>query len=228
MQLGTIAQKSKVFALFIAHQGDLPYSAITRDHIKAYLKAQFEERGAKSANRDLRELHALFAWALNEGKAHHNPAHNIERYPEEHTPRYVPPPEDVAAVILAANREQRDLLEAYCNTACRMGELFRLRKQDVDLGGNTMWVWTRKRKGGEKHWRSISMNRIMREIVTRRMKQSNGDLVFENPRTDGPYGRNQHYKVDASSISEDISRVPNGWISSIGYQAQGYSLVPVY
>ena len=37
-----------------------------------------------------------------------------------------------------------------------------------------------------------------------------------------------YYKVDASSIADNISRVPNGWISSIGYQAKGYSLVPVY
>jgi len=37
-----------------------------------------------------------------------------------------------------------------------------------------------------------------------------------------------YYKVDASSIAENISRVPNGWISSIGYQTKGYSLVPVY
>ncbi|MCF8037669.1 MAG: DsrE family protein [Desulfobacteraceae bacterium] len=34
--------------------------------------------------------------------------------------------------------------------------------------------------------------------------------------------------VDPESISPEIERVPNGWISSIGYQAKGYALVPVY
>ncbi|MFP4035323.1 MAG: DsrE family protein [Desulfovermiculus sp.] len=37
-----------------------------------------------------------------------------------------------------------------------------------------------------------------------------------------------YYGVEADSIADDINRVKNGWISSIGYQANGYSLVPVY
>jgi len=34
--------------------------------------------------------------------------------------------------------------------------------------------------------------------------------------------------VDPASVLPEIKRVGNGWISEIGYQAQGYSLVPVY
>lgn len=37
-----------------------------------------------------------------------------------------------------------------------------------------------------------------------------------------------YYGVDADTVADNIGRVPNGWISSIGYQARGYSLVPVY
>lgn len=37
-----------------------------------------------------------------------------------------------------------------------------------------------------------------------------------------------YYEVELESIDQDIKRVPNGWISSIGYQAKGYSLVPMY
>lgn len=33
---------------------------------------------------------------------------------------------------------------------------------------------------------------------------------------------------DPASILPEIKHVPNGWISLIGYQARGYSLVPVY
>lgn len=35
-------------------------------------------------------------------------------------------------------------------------------------------------------------------------------------------------KVDAASVSLEIQRVPNGWISSLGYQAKGYSLIPAF
>jgi intracellular sulfur oxidation DsrE/DsrF family protein len=34
--------------------------------------------------------------------------------------------------------------------------------------------------------------------------------------------------VDPESISPDIKRVRNGWISSIGYQAKGYSMIPAF
>lgn len=36
------------------------------------------------------------------------------------------------------------------------------------------------------------------------------------------------FGVDPETVSPLISRVDNGWISSIGYQANGYTLVPVY
>ena len=36
------------------------------------------------------------------------------------------------------------------------------------------------------------------------------------------------FNVDPASILPGIKQVPNGWISLIGYEAQGYSLVPAY
>jgi uncharacterized protein len=36
------------------------------------------------------------------------------------------------------------------------------------------------------------------------------------------------FNVDPASVLPEVKRVGNGWISMIGYQAQGYSLVPVY
>jgi len=35
-------------------------------------------------------------------------------------------------------------------------------------------------------------------------------------------------KVDPASLLPEIKAVANGWISEIGYQAQGYSLVPAF
>jgi intracellular sulfur oxidation DsrE/DsrF family protein len=36
------------------------------------------------------------------------------------------------------------------------------------------------------------------------------------------------FGIEPASILSEIERVGNGWISEIGYQARGYSLVPVY
>lgn len=37
-----------------------------------------------------------------------------------------------------------------------------------------------------------------------------------------------YFGLDRATIQSEIKRVPNGWISEIGYQARRYSLVPVY
>ena len=37
-----------------------------------------------------------------------------------------------------------------------------------------------------------------------------------------------YFGVEPASIQSEIKQVANGWISEIGYQARGYSLVPVY
>jgi hypothetical protein len=36
------------------------------------------------------------------------------------------------------------------------------------------------------------------------------------------------FGVDPASITSEINRVSNGWISSMGYQAMGFSLVPAF
>jgi intracellular sulfur oxidation DsrE/DsrF family protein len=37
-----------------------------------------------------------------------------------------------------------------------------------------------------------------------------------------------YFGIDPASIQSEMKQVPNGWVSEIGYQARGYSLVPVY
>ena len=36
------------------------------------------------------------------------------------------------------------------------------------------------------------------------------------------------FKVDLATILPEITQVPNGWISLIGYQQKGFALVPIY
>jgi intracellular sulfur oxidation DsrE/DsrF family protein len=36
------------------------------------------------------------------------------------------------------------------------------------------------------------------------------------------------FGVNPSTFVPGLTQVPNGWISSIGYQTQGYALIPVY
>ena len=38
----------------------------------------------------------------------------------------------------------------------------------------------------------------------------------------------EYFGIEPASIQSEIKQVGNGWISEIGYQAKGYTLVPVY
>jgi intracellular sulfur oxidation DsrE/DsrF family protein len=38
----------------------------------------------------------------------------------------------------------------------------------------------------------------------------------------------QVFNVDPASVLPGIKHVPNGWVSVIGYEAKGYSLIPAY
>lgn len=35
-------------------------------------------------------------------------------------------------------------------------------------------------------------------------------------------------KVDPATIMTEVKHVPNGWVAEMGYQAQGYSFVPIF
>ena len=67
--------------------------------------------GNKVANRDLKEFKALFTWANRQTIIQHNPVINLEPYPEEETPRYIPPVEDNDRVILAATDWELDFIQ---------------------------------------------------------------------------------------------------------------------
>jgi intracellular sulfur oxidation DsrE/DsrF family protein len=36
------------------------------------------------------------------------------------------------------------------------------------------------------------------------------------------------FKVDSATVISEVDQVPNGWIAEMGYQARGYSLVPIF
>lgn len=198
----TVDQKMTVLARLLVWMQDhghihdiktYPLQGISREHVRQFVAEQYRARGPKSANRDLREIMAFYSWCVQEGKAQLNPAKNIKKYPTEEFIKYVPPAEDIKAVLMAAGREEMDLLLAYYHTAARQREIFQLKKRDVILDQNVLRLWTKKKKDGSKRYRPIRMNRILREIVERRMKESPSEYVFHNHRSArGCYHRNQH------------------------------------
>ncbi|MEJ2725162.1 MAG: DsrE family protein [Deltaproteobacteria bacterium] len=70
---------------------------------------------------------------------------------------------------------------------------------------------------------SAEEQEYLKQIADTISKMSKDGIDFEVCLTAANY-----FGVDPASILPEIKQVPNGWISEIGYQARGYSLVPVY
>jgi integrase len=173
MQLNTVRQKAFVYRSFIASLGaDVPVAIITTKQISDYLNTRAVEDGSKTANRDLRDLKALYNWGLRqeviEGR---NPCNPIEKYPEEPYRPYVPAPEDIDKVRMAATADERGFLDVIYHLLARRSEVVRLTWEDVNLEERWVRLYTRKRRGGELQADYLPMNDTLHQVLLSRWKR---------------------------------------------------------
>jgi len=134
-----------------------------------FLKAQFEKRSGNSANKDRKNLAAAWGWGIKYlvgfPKNLVNPFYVVEKFPEVRNPRYVPSEKDFWRVYNVAQGQDKVMLLTAFHLAARRGELFRLKKDDLDFENNNVRLWTRKRKGGnlESDW--LPMTPAIRESL---------------------------------------------------------------
>ena len=100
----------------------------------------------KTSNRHLRELRVIMNWGIKKGYLVHNPTNGIEKRAVEKYIPYVPPIEDIAAVILCADTQEEAILITYLHTAARLSEVLNLVWDDINFDLNSIRLWTRKAK----------------------------------------------------------------------------------
>ena len=196
MQSQTVNEKIRhirAFAEFISQH--CPPEQILVEQVSIDIARKFiahiqRTKTNKTANRYLRNLKACWNWNIRQGENLGNPFSKVEKYPEEVYVKKVPSTEDVASVILAADKFQADFLQLLLQTAARPGEIRKLKWEDVFFDRRMVRLWTRKRKGGEMTPRPALMTRTTREILERRWKNNKGSpWVFTDPATGEKYER---------------------------------------
>jgi len=200
-QKNTWRQKAFVYRNFLTFINDNPEAeSIAKQTFIEYLrfrkeqkdkadrKAEKHENGVCAANRDLKELKALYNWSIRQELLLKNPCHNIESYPEQPKVKYVPPAEDINKVLLAADREDMDLILTLYHTAGRTSEVLNLTWEDINFEQRWVRLWTRKRRGGELQEDKLAMTETLYGVLKRRWdnRDKTTPYIFRN--TDGtPY-----------------------------------------
>lgn len=195
MQRNTYRAKAKYYADFItwlAKDGltaeevaKIPADQISKIFILDYLDGVQKKHGSVAANRNLKDLKALYNWAFRADLVQGNPCKVIEPYSEEPAVKYIPPPEDIDSVLMAAEPEEMDMLTVLYHTGGRIGEIRRLTWQDLNFEKRSITLWTRKRRGGQLEKDKLSMGDTLLEMLKRRWKHRNKASPYVFCREDG-------------------------------------------
>ena len=173
MRPNTVRQKAHVYRAFISFLGgDMPSETVTTKQVGDYLTHTATLKTNITSNRHRRDLAALFAWAIHaelfEGR---NPVSRIGTLPEDRSSKYIPPAEDIAAVRMAAERDERDFIECIYNLAARRGEVLRLTWEDINFERKWIRLYTRKRRGGILQADYVPMNDSLNDTLQCRWKR---------------------------------------------------------
>ncbi|MEA1967094.1 MAG: site-specific integrase [Thermodesulfobacteriota bacterium] len=133
----------------------------------------------------MRELKTTFNWLVSRRLCPSNPCIGIEEYEEDSFVRYVPPPEDINAVLLAAEPWEYDFLQCIYHTAARRGEIQRVKWDDINFQTGKIILWTRKRKGGSLEPDELSMNSVLAELLENRYRDRHRESPYVFPNNDG-------------------------------------------
>lgn len=187
MAPNTMRQKDFVFSRFLARLPEgVEATHVTASQVSDYLSEAKIQRGNAAANRDLREIKALFNWGKRLGNITQNPAAPLDRFPEKPFLKYVPPTEDVEKVLNCADPEMRDLLEILIYTVARRGEILQhLKWSDIDFKNGTVRLQTKKARRGDIKYQLKPMSPKLRNILERRLRDRQANTPYVFPREDG-------------------------------------------
>lgn len=138
--------------------GNQPLLSITPEMVSDFLLAQAKTRSPNASNKDRKNLLAMWNWGRKFLAVNHNPLAAIDQLPHARTVQYTPPEEDIAKLIMAADRTEKVFLDCYLQTGARRSEIFRLTWNDINFEAQTITLWSRKNRRGEWEAQTIDMN----------------------------------------------------------------------
>lgn len=177
----TFGEKRLSFRMFCKeHNPDTPAKTITPALCLKHLTAQAEERTHNAANKDRKNLSSGWNWGVKfMNLPSHNPFLDVERFGHDETPRQVPVPEELEAVMSAAkilDPQGWRMLITLLHTAARISEITAMKWEDVDFEGRKIRLYTRKRKGGRLEADWLPMTGELHHVLSAQLSEKTSDI----------------------------------------------------
>ena len=162
----TYQQKASMTDRFLSYLGsNLDVDKILPNHIQGYLLEQANNRSHYCANRDRKNLLAMWNWGQKILDMPLNPVAKIDRFPHDRKIQYVPPEKDILRLLAVANRKERAFLDCYLCTGARRSEIFKLKWDDINFEKREIRLWTRKTKDGSREGELLPMTNQLHESL---------------------------------------------------------------
>ncbi len=155
----TYKEKKGLVLRFLEMFGNVSVYDVTPAMINEYLQKQAQTRTANAANRDRKNLLAMWNWGQQILDLPMNPVVKMRPYPHERRPQYTPPTEDVLKLLAAATPEERVFLQCYLQTGARRGEIFRWTwNEDINFEKREVRLGTKKTRDGSMEYQWLPMS----------------------------------------------------------------------
>lgn len=183
----------EAFLTYCAEEGIFSPEEITRPMAYQFLADVADERSNNRANVYRKNLLAAWNWGLDFVEAFPATAvfERIRPFPVDRGTRYVPPEEDVVAVLKQAQGQDLVMLLTYYYTGARRGEVFRLSwDRDIKLESGMIRLTDHKGGGGAQHvrWKKMHPELIRALAWWRDERPCRVDNVFMQTHCDGALG----------------------------------------
>ena len=203
----------KVFVAFLGRKRVATLNQVTASHFDAWRVERRAARHAKTVYTESVVVKQLFKWAKTRKLVLDDPLAGIRLNKPPMVPKAGPGIDQVEAILAAADGPLQTWLAVLAMTGMRVGELQRLKPEDLDLAGN--WLHVRSRPGAEtktKRSRKVPIHPRLRAALVALPKSAGAWLFTAGPSRKDPRGGRG---IDPKRVNNQFARV----VRSLGMPA---------
>lgn len=188
----TFDSKRRAIRRLLSHLGDIAVDAVTPHMIEGFLSTMPTNAGWNVYRKELAVMWEYGRTVLQINTP--NPVKAVSKLPHTPPKKRIPTEAEILRLIAAVSGNDRALLLVILNTLARVGEIFRLRWEDVNFDERVVTLYTRKRRGGSYEADVMPMNDTLFAVLNDLWQhREQNEWVFINPKTGQPFERRKDY-----------------------------------